>query len=284
MEDDQGFILIGAGLPRTGTTSTRAALSELLHGDIYHMKTVDSDHQPFWKKVLDQKASLTDWKKTMADYKGGVDYPVSFFYKELMVAYPKAKVLLNVRDPVKWYQSVNNTIGRVHKTTKSWPCTWFMILMGQWSGLTWGDMVPSCSSSGLSMMEACAAGEQSAVQFYHDHVNEVRAHVPAERLLVWEVKEGWAPICKFLGVPVPDIPFPRLNDTAEMIGNIKGIERASWTIVVFIPITMAAAAYYFKFSAPTQYLGLFGGYLLVIGLLRFISRQSLRNRAKAKKL
>jgi len=286
MEDDQGFILIGAGLPRTGTTSTRVALSELLHGDIYHMKEVveHSDHQPFWKKVLDKKASLTDWKKAMADYKGGVDYPVSFFYKELMVAYPKAKVLLNVRDPVKWYQSVNNTIGRGHKTTKSWPSNWFLSLMERGDTTQTvqrlSNMVPSCSSSGLSMMEACAAGEQSAVQFYHDHVNEVRAHVPAERLLVWEVKEGWAPICKFLGVPVPDIPFPRLNDTAEMNGIRKGIERASWTIVVFIPITMAAAAYYFKFSAPTQYLGLFGGYLLVIGLLRFI----LHNRAKAKKL
>jgi len=115
----------------------------------------------------------------MEDYKGGVDYPVSYFYKELMVAYPNAKVLLNVRNPVAWYQSVTNTIGRVRKITESWPGSWFVPLMGRAEltknvhGLS--NQVPSCSSSGLGMMDACAAGEETAVQFYHDHVNEVKS-------------------------------------------------------------------------------------------------------------
>jgi len=290
MGDDQGFILIGAGLPRTGTASTRAALQHLLRGDIYHMKALGErpDHQSFWKKVLDQKASMADWKDAMEDYKGGVDYPVSYFYKELMVAYPNAKVLLNVRNPVAWYQSVTNTIGRVRKITESWPGSWFVPLMGRAEltknvhGLS--NQVPSCSSSGLGMMDACAAGEETAVQFYHDHVNEVKAHVPPGRLLVWEVKEGWAPLCKFLGIPIPDQPFPRLNDTAEMDGTRKSIQRASWLIVVLVPTAMALAAYYFNFSTPAQYLGLFGGYLLGIGLLRFLTSRFLRNRGKAKRL
>jgi len=72
MGDDQGFILIGAGLPRTGTASTRAALQHLLRGDIYHMKALGErpDHQPFWKKVLDQKPAWrtgkTLWRTTRA--------------------------------------------------------------------------------------------------------------------------------------------------------------------------------------------------------------------------
>jgi len=282
MEDDKGFILIGAGLPRTGTMSTRTALKQLLKGDIYHMKTVmEEPVLPFWNKVLAKEASIADWKEAMADFRGGVDYPVSFYYKELMKAYPNAKVLLNIRDPVKWYKSVEGSILRVVQLFDSWPVSWFILLMGHDAPINFNRdfnaLSPSCSSSGLGMMAAVDAGEQTAVQFYHDHVNEVKAYVPSDRLLVWEVKDGWAPLCQFLGVPVPEQPFPRVNDTAEIVEKMKKIKYVSWTIVVFVPLAMALGALYMDFSTPTHYLGIFGLYLVVIGLFRLLMKRSVKN-------
>ena len=90
---DSGLVVIGAGLPRTGTTSTREALVELLGGPCYHMKTVifeASEDKEHWLKALYDQANpnekiLTDqdWIDFLSGrgYKAGVDYPVSLFYK-----------------------------------------------------------------------------------------------------------------------------------------------------------------------------------------------------------
>jgi len=290
MADYPDFILIGAGLPRTGTMSTRVALQQLLKGDIYHMATVAHerpDHHPLWRKAMEKKESVEDWQTTLADFRGGVDYPISNHYQELMVAFPNAKVLLNVRDPVKWYTSVKESIFKAHSTMDSWPCSWFFTLLGRKDT---NDLVgqmsrhpPKWSTSGLGMFGAVSAGEEKAVQFYHDHVNEVKAHVPADRLLVWEVKEGWAPLCKFLDVPVPDGPFPRVNDTEKINGMRKMFLRVSWFCIVIVPAAMALGAYYFNLNTPTPYLSMIGGYMLVFGLLRSMASPSILKPSKEKK-
>jgi len=270
--------------------STRVALQQLLKGDIYHMATVmheRPDHHPLWRKAMEKKESVEDWKTALADFRGGVDYPISNHYQELMVAFPNAKVLLNVRDPVKWYTSVKESIFKAHSTMVSWPCSWFFTLIGRKDT---NDLVgqmsrhpPKWSTSGLGMFGAVSAGEEKAVQFYHDHVNEVKAHVPADRLLVWEVKEGWAPLCKFLDVPVPDGPFPRVNDTEKINGMRKMFLRVSWFCIVIVPAAMALGAYYFNLNTPTPYLSMIGGYMLVFGLLRSMASPSILKPSKEKK-
>jgi len=242
MVSENGFVLVGAGLPRTGTMSTRAALQQILQGNVYHMATVMNerpDHHPHWRKVCEGAASDAEWRTLLADYRGGVDYPISFFYKEIFKAFPNAKVLLNVRDPVRWYESVKNAIHRLHLTFSAWPCTWFLAATGQLDAMNLvfklSDLVPGCSSGGTGMFSSVAAGQQAAVQFFHDHVEEVKATIPADQLLVWEVKEGWAPLCKFLDVPVPDTPFPRVNDTAQIEGIRVSVQRAAWLFVVIFP-------------------------------------------------
>jgi hypothetical protein len=57
---------------------------------------------------------------------------------------------------------------------------------------------------------------ENAVRVFEAHNAAVQAYVPADRLLVYEVSQGWEPLCEFLGVPVPDTPFPRVNDTESM--------------------------------------------------------------------
>ena len=70
------------------------------------------------------------WRTLLGDYVAGVDYPVSHFYKEILREFPDVKVLLNVRDPVRWYESVRDSILALHLTMQSWPCSWFHSLMG----------------------------------------------------------------------------------------------------------------------------------------------------------
>merc|ERR1719184_10882 len=157
----------------------------------------------------------------LAEYRGGVDYPISFFYKELMAVYPHAKVLLNVRDPARWYESVHGSIMQLTNTSRSWPCTWFSSILGERETMTLVDalsrQVPSCSTMDMGMFGAVSDSKEKAVKFFEEHVEEVKKVVPKEKLLVWEVKEGWAPLCEFLGVPEPSTSFPRVNDTAEIL-------------------------------------------------------------------
>jgi len=268
-------VVLGAGLPRTGTMSTRAALNILLKGDIYHMAAVmhdRPDHHPIWRKAIAGKASEEDWHTILADYKGGVDYPVSFFYKEIYKAYPNSKVILNVRDPKRWYQSVKNSIRRAHGDASSWPCTWFLRFIGKFSSVQivgkLSDVVPKCSTSGLGMFSAVDEGEEAAVKFWNEHVNEVKSIIPAENLLVWEVKEGWAPLCKFLDLPIPDVPFPNVNDTAEIDNGRKAIKRMSYMFVVGVPAAIGAASWYLNIRDPTSYLGIAAGYMVSLGLMR----------------
>ena len=96
--------------------------------------------------------SRSEWRIILADYRGGVDYPISFFYKEIMEVYPNAKVLLNVRDPAKWYESVHGSILKLVTTVNSWPCTWFSSLIGKRDSLSLVDKlsrpIPKCSTMG----------------------------------------------------------------------------------------------------------------------------------------
>ena len=164
----------------------------------------------------------------------GVDYPVSLFYKEILAVYPNVKVLLTERDPVKWYESVKGSILRVNTIQISWPQSFLSRVLGLYhqnrlpyeiscyskDGLAPGKTVLKYSIKALTLAglyEAVLGGKESAVKFYEDHVREVKRTVPPQQLLVFQVKEGWAPLCEFLNLPQPDTPFPRVNDTSTML-------------------------------------------------------------------
>ena len=116
LDEDVDIILIGAGLPRTGTKSTHAALSQHLPGKCHHMSSVvtctTGNDAKFWLAALDGMVSDKDWITFMKaeGLSATVDYPSAYFWRKLMELYPNAKVLLTDRDPVKWYHSVKNTI------------------------------------------------------------------------------------------------------------------------------------------------------------------------------
>jgi hypothetical protein len=202
--------LIGAGFGRTGTTSIKAALEELGFGKCYHMSEVISHpaHVPVWTAALAGKSP--DWPAFFTGYQATVDWPGCTFYQELMKVYPEAKVLLTVRDPGKWYESTRNTIYQLPRSPAVRILRLFLPHLRRftamneqliWQGTFHGQFVD----------------RQYAMAIFQAHIAAVKESVPAERLLVYDVRQGWEPLCQFLDVPVPvGKPFPRLNDTATM--------------------------------------------------------------------
>ena len=160
-----------------------------------------------------------------------------------------------MRDPARWHHSVNNTIRQFDKFMCSWLALPMRCLLALKGGGSWVAADYTCTAPTYlgpryprGMFGAVDAGEETAVRFFNDWVELVKAEIPAERLLVFEVKQGWGPLCRFLGVPEPQEPFPNMNDTAEQLQRLRAMKRISvllWTAAV---AGLGATAYYFKDS------------------------------------
>ena len=192
-----------------------------------------------------------------------------------MEAYPNAKVLLSVRDPQKWYTSVKNTIYQFYLMGNVFPYNIFFRLMdGKLSnmvanvcclptnGLPGKEVKNSRSRIPESyqnkripkiidfyfsgMYNSISKGEEASINHFNQWVQEVKKTVPSDKLLVFEVKEGWGPLCKFLEVPVPNIPFPNTNDTAQMKKRLRGVQIAAYSLILGVPTVLAAILYFTK--------------------------------------
>jgi len=206
--------LIGAGLPRTGTLSQKVALEMLGLTPCYHMVNVlmNLDEAQLWRRALDGEAP---WDEVFDGFEATVDWPGSFFYKELVEAYPDAKVFLSVREADAWERSMRDTI---------WGLFYGDMLIrdlasararvdSKWHGYL-EMMREMWQQSGL--IDAGADTTSESMRSAMDRFNEgVQQNVPADRLLVWSASDGWEPLCEFLELPVPDTPFPHLNDSKE---------------------------------------------------------------------
>lgn len=204
--------IIGAGFGRTGTLSLKTALERLGFGPCYHAIEAlrHPSHLPRWEAAA---AGHPDWEHVFAGYRATVDWPGVHFWRELIDANPTAKVVLTVRDPRRWHASVRDTF-----LTQGFG-------VPQPAG---DDPPPFLAAAGWSRADSARQrrlmgrimgdffdrirDEESAVAEFERHVGEVQGHVPADRLLVYEVAQGWEPLCEFLGVETPREPFPRLND------------------------------------------------------------------------
>ncbi|MEZ5571056.1 MAG: sulfotransferase [Halioglobus sp.] len=196
--------VIGAGFGRTGTKSLQSALEILGFAPCYHMVEVLPQGPRAFHLWEQAAAGNPDWDAIFGAYRATVDFPACNFWKELADYYPDAKVLLSVRDPDSWFESTQETI----------------------FSPPWIDYLGSSVAANFmhSTINEKFGGQmhdrEILVSRFKQHIAEVQAGVPANRLLTYEVKEGWGPLCKFLGVAVPDQAFPRINDTAETKGMI----------------------------------------------------------------
>ena len=251
-------ILILQGLPRTGTASTLTALEQLLPGKCHHMQRAfkGEGDAVFWPKAGRGEVLEEDWKHFIKceGLSASVDFPMSLYWKDLMEMYPNAKVLLTVRDPNKWYLSVKNSIRKVGAFIDSWgslPLRLALKLTGKQAGpALYTVNAPTYLGPKYphGMYGAIDAGEETAVRFFNDWKAQVIREVPADRLLVFEVKQGWAPLCKFLGVTQPEGPFPNTNDTKEVLQKIGMLKKICFALWIIGTSAIGVSAYFLRNS------------------------------------
>ena len=218
--EDRNLEVIGAGLGRTGTSSLKAALEILGYRDTYHMTEVfKNDDQHFWCRVFDKKKYDFNevFKHNGYNYTASCDFPSAIVWREQLAQFPEAKVILSVRDPEKWYQSCCDTIFTVIPTHpyRKWGC-WFRRLFNT---LGSNEMhIKMCKNfCNLDWRK------EHVIQCFKDHNEAVIAECPKEKLLVFEVSQGWEPLCRFLCKPIPDCPFPNVNDTAQFKARVEAL-------------------------------------------------------------
>lgn len=201
--------VIGAGVGRTGTYSLKLALNQLGVGPCHHMDEV-LHHMPVQVPLWDAAAvGAPDWSAIYAGYRSAVDWPTACFFRELAREFPSAKFVLTQRDPERWADSFGATI--------------YTLLAGR-------DQAPPEMHAWLDMASAVIArtgfpaglGQAGLREAFIAHNEAVKATIPASRLLVFEVKQGWEPLCNFLDLPVPDEPFPRTNHREEFWDRVHG--------------------------------------------------------------
>lgn len=198
----------------------------------YHMETIVKNPRNLktWAGIAD--GATPDFEAIFDGFEATVDYPVCNYYKELMAMYPEAKVLLTVRESDRWYESTANTIFR----TRRLPFFVRHVLPFAKSyervtnGLVWDKVFNGRFSS-----------RAHAISIFEDHIADVKATVPPEKLLVYSVKEGWEPLCEFLDVPVPDTPFPNINSSEQfkriiLVNNILNVVIAGILTAVILLI------------------------------------------------
>jgi Sulfotransferase domain len=201
--------VFGAGYPRTASLSLKIALEQLGFGPCHHMTEVFPRPERWQYWVDASQGKPVDWDTVFEGFVSSSDAPACFFFKEITARYPDAKVILSVRDADKWADSAANTaMGLVMRDgVVGTP-------MGDWLDKTFYFRIGD------------ALGDADRLKrFYAEHNDAVMATVPAEQLLVYEVGSGWEPLCEFLGVPVPDEPYPRVNDRMQFSDIARGASK-----------------------------------------------------------
>lgn len=204
-----GLKVIGAGFGRTGTLSMKMALEQLGLGKCHHMEEVLANPEtlPKWRAAVD--AGEADWDDLTAGYGCTVDWPSCHFWRQLYEANPRAKVVLTTRSVDSWWASYSSTIMKFVQ-------------------IALVDDVPAVARGGSEMCVEMI-GKQTFGTDYTDEaagkaaflkrIEDVKAAIPADDLLVYEVGSGWEPLCDFLGLPVPGTDFPKSNARDDFFKN-----------------------------------------------------------------
>ena len=249
--------VIGAGFGRTGTTSLKAALQELGFGPSYTLSEVfrNPEHVRVWEVASGPAGDEVDWEGFLAGYGVAVDWPACSFYEELMEAFPRAPVILTVRDPAAWYESTRSTIHGLRRlTTGPLPVRAAFTLAGLFVPGVAGVVRLADSLVWEGTFDGRFEDRDYAMKVFERYNEAVCRRVPPERLLVFNVREGWAPLCDFLGVEAPEEPFPRLNEAREMRHRLLGLVALSAAVPALAVLTgVAATVFLVRLVARSRY-------------------------------
>ena len=194
--------VIGAGLGRNATLSLKFAFELLGLGPCHHMTEVFADARrqiPLW---LDAARGEPDWDAIFEGFRSTCDYPSASYWREIADHYPDAPVVLVTRDPDRWFDSVNETI------FSPW-------MQDAHAGTPEHELMRQTI---FAHIDGDVTDREFLTDWYLRRNAEVISSLPAERLLHFDPRLGWEPLCAFLGLSAPDIPFPKVN-TREQLGT-----------------------------------------------------------------
>ena len=197
--------IIGVGFGRTGTYSMKLALEQLGFGPCHHMYEVigQKGQAQYWQAAKEGK--LTDWQTVFQGFQATVDWPGAAFWQQITDTFPDARVLLTIRSPESWYNSISKTI--------------FPYLEQRLADLPSGYGGEVVRMAHELIIGGVFAGNitdrDHVISVYNTHNKEVMATVPKERLLVHQLGEGWEPLCNWLNVPIPETDYPKRNSQEE---------------------------------------------------------------------
>ncbi|HEY2576019.1 MAG TPA: sulfotransferase [Streptosporangiaceae bacterium] len=204
-----------AGFLRTGTTSLALALDQLGYGPCYNMRTLIAEpHRTADWVTAEKNPELADWHRIFDGFGSAVGSPATPFWREIADAFPAAKIILTIRDPQRWYESASATIS---EAIAPQPLTTRLLTrLSSRHHDADNDIVQAMEDMQQRVWEREVGGHftdrDRTIAVFEAHIAAVRAHFPADRLLVFPVRDGWGPLCAFLGVPEPSGPFPHEND------------------------------------------------------------------------
>ena len=237
-----GLRIIGVGFGRTGTLSLQYALNELGF-PCYHMFEVlenkkNKSHLDFWNRVANSPVGQQhNWEKVFANYTATVDNPGCCVWRELVQTYPDAKVILTLhpKGPETWYESTYQTI---YMSQYKW----------QFKVLNLVPLVRKMNNMTSKLIwqrshKNTMHNKQAAIARYNEHIEEVTKTIEQEKLLIFTVDQSWGPLCNFLGVAIPNKPFPNKNDREQIKKTISKINRIAWLMMVTAGLIIAGLAY-----------------------------------------
>ena len=202
--------VICAGLPKTGTTSLAKAL-QVLGYNVYDFMEHLTFHQREWIDSFETDR-LPNFKEMYEGVDAITDMPPVFWFEEIAAVFPEAKVILTVRDSEEqWLESYK----RQRQLSKEIPS--YVKIAFWWNNVTRFLRTSRTAIFGGSNPKATALFRKK----YCQHNERVQAVIPAERLLVFNVKQGWKPLCEFLGCDIPSSQFPQAN--AGQAGSKKNL-------------------------------------------------------------
>ena len=209
------ILIIGAGFGRTGTSSFQKAMEILGFGKCYHMREAIYDgHAEQWIKISDSRdPNLIRDMLDKGGYRSTCDIPSAIYWKEQLKAYPDAMVVLNMRDPEKWYKSWMDTVAYMQPDFHVCPFG-IRIILGLGVSVLKGFAEMNTRVTTRDTFHGDLS-KKNMIKTYNLHVADVRSSCPPEKLLEFSYTDGWEPLCTFLKVPIPDVPYPNLNDAVS---------------------------------------------------------------------
>ena len=244
IKSNMSLQIIGVGFGRTGTLSTKTALNQLGY-PCYHMFEVTDNpdnktHLDFWNRVANAPTGQQhNWAEVFANYTATVDNPGCAVWPQLLAAYPNAKVLLTLhpKGPEAWYKSTKDTI---YAGDSLWQFKLLQLFIPPFKKM--GNMTRKLVWQGI--LKGTMENKEAATQRYLEHIEEVKAVVPAENLLIFKVSEGWAPLCNFLEIEkIPTTPFPRVNDREQIKTYINNMMKGAYLILFLGALIFLALVY-----------------------------------------